>query len=241
MSARDARAEHETYQTLSAAVRLALPPSPRPHVILVTSALHAEGKTTVATRLARLLAQAGHRTLVVSGDLRWPKLDESFDVAGRPGLRDLLGGGSGEWQGARPSDLIVPVKADGASRGAALDVLPAGGRTGDASRLLTATTLESAFDELRGLGYTYILVDSPPLLGVADSQILARLCDHLLLVSRLERLATSTVLDLREVLDRVDVEPLGLVVLGARLVDSPYFSAEDQAPAALPARAVTRT
>jgi capsular exopolysaccharide synthesis family protein len=241
MSARDARAEHETYQTLSAAVRLALPPGQRSHVILVTSALHAEGKTTVTTRLARLLSQAGHRTLVVSGDLRWPKLDDTFDVAGRRGLRDLLAGDPDAGRGSELRDLVVPVGADGANRRAALDVLPAGGRTGDASRLLTADTLESVFDELRGLGYPYVLVDSPPLLGVADTQILARLCDHLLLVSRLERLTMSSVLDLREVLDRVDIEPLGLVVLGARLVDSPYFAAEDHTPAApLPARAAAR-
>ncbi|HWX74481.1 MAG TPA: Wzz/FepE/Etk N-terminal domain-containing protein, partial [Solirubrobacteraceae bacterium] len=76
VDARYARAEYETYQTLSAALRLALPPAGHPHVILITSATHGEGKTTVTMRLGRVLAQAGHKTLVISGDLRWPKLDD---------------------------------------------------------------------------------------------------------------------------------------------------------------------
>ncbi len=82
------RVEHEAYQSLSAAVRLALPPSQN-HVFMLTSSMHAEGKTTVATRLARQLAASGHRTLLISGDLRWPRLDELMGVEGRTGhLRD---------------------------------------------------------------------------------------------------------------------------------------------------------
>src|SRR6476659_4374833 len=65
--------EHESYETLRASIHLALPPVGQ-QVILITSAVHAEGKTTVSARLARLLAEAGHRTLVISGDLRWPEL-----------------------------------------------------------------------------------------------------------------------------------------------------------------------
>src|SRR5207249_10882872 len=61
VDARYARAEYETYQTLAAALRLALPPAPHPHIILVTSATHGEGKTTVTTRLRRVRAQAGQR------------------------------------------------------------------------------------------------------------------------------------------------------------------------------------
>src|SRR5690349_23131944 len=83
------RVEQEAYQTLSASLRLALPPD-REHVILTTSALHAEGKTSVTMRLGRTLAGTGQRTLVVSGDLRWPRLDAMAGVDEQQGLSDLL-------------------------------------------------------------------------------------------------------------------------------------------------------
>lgn len=230
---RDARAEYETYQTLSAAVRLALPPD-ESRVILVTSAVHAEGKTTVTQRLGRLLAQAGHRTLVVSGDLRWPKLDNDCDVTGRPGLRELLSRGEAvEGVSARAlKQSIVPV--DQMDFRGGLDVLPAGSGGGDASSLLTMEALRPLFEGLRDLGYAYVLVDAPPLLGVADTRIIAQCCDELLLVARLDRLTLTNVVDVREMLDRLAINPIGAVVVGARLPDSPYYWAEQPAMPAVP-------
>ncbi len=58
--------EYETYQSLAASVRFALPAGDEPRLVLVTSALHAEGKSTVCARLGAALAQAGQRTLLVS-------------------------------------------------------------------------------------------------------------------------------------------------------------------------------
>jgi capsular polysaccharide biosynthesis protein/Mrp family chromosome partitioning ATPase len=228
VSPRHAHAEYETYQTLSAAIRLALPPRSNPHVVLVTSAAHGEGKTTVTTRLGRMLAQAGHRTLVVSGDLRWPKLDDAFGVGDRPGLRELLA--------LSPSSEFVPFdevknvilptyNGVGPAPRGELDVLPSGRRGEDASELLHTPALESLMDALRSSSYTYVLIDSPPLLGVADAQMLAQFCDELLLIARLDRMKMSEVMDLREMLDRLASSPVGLVVIGARPVGSPYYAA----------------
>ena len=238
VSARYARAEYETYQTLSAAIRLALPPRDIPHVILVTSAGHGEGKTTVTTRLGRMLAQAGHRTLIISGDLRWPKLDEIFNVGNRPGLRELLAQ-------ARTSDsisleeienVLVPTSgSEGSASRGELDILPAGRRGGDASDLLHTPALQSLLAALRHSPYTYVLIDSPPILGVADAQMFAQFADELLLVARLDRLKTSDVIDLREMLDRLEVNPVGVVVIGTRPSDSPYYAdAEAVTPAITP-------
>jgi len=79
--------EYEAYQTLATAMRFALTPADGPHTILVTSALHAEGKSTVTTRLGRALAQAGQPTLLVSADLRWPTLHELTGTDLGPGCR----------------------------------------------------------------------------------------------------------------------------------------------------------
>ena len=231
-NARYAHAEYETYQTLSAAIRLALPPRSEPHIMLVTSATHGEGKTTVAARLGRMLAQAGHRTLIVSGDLRWPKLDEVFGVNGRPGLRELLAlAPTSEFV---PYDevekVILPARqGEGVASRGELDVLPAGRRGDDASELLHTPALQSLVEALRHSTYAYVLIDSPPVLGIADAQMLAQFCDELLLVARLDRLKMSDVIDLREMLDRLDSSPVGLVVIGARPTTSPYYTATSPA------------
>ncbi|MFI4993903.1 MAG: Wzz/FepE/Etk N-terminal domain-containing protein [Solirubrobacterales bacterium] len=230
VSARYARAEYETYQTLSAAIRLALPPGSSPHIMLVTSAAHGEGKTTVTTRISRMLARAGHRTLVISGDLRWPKLDDAFDVVGHPGLRELLS--NTPVSGIVPAELehlIVPTHGEGVAARGELDILPAGGRGGDASELLHTAALQSLIGALRDSSYRYILIDSPPILGVADAQMFAQFCDETLLVARLDRLTMSNVIDLREMLDRLGSKPVGLVVIGTRPAESPYYAADSPA------------
>ncbi len=222
--ARDAAAVYETYQNLSAALRLALPPN-QTHVVLVSSATHEEGKTTVTGRLGRLLAQAGHPTLLVSGDLRWPRLDSSFEVVDQPGLRDLLT--LARESGTLPPDLIAqmitPVLGENSGGRGRLDLLPAGRGGIDASQLLSTASLRTVLDPLRELDYTYVLVDAPPLLGIADAQVLADVCDNLLVVARLDRLTMSTVVDMREMLDRSDIDQVGLVVIGVQAMDSPYY------------------
>jgi Mrp family chromosome partitioning ATPase/capsular polysaccharide biosynthesis protein len=227
VDARYARAEYETYQTLSAALRLALPPGPHPHIVLITSATHGEGKTTVVARLGRVLAQAGNRTLLISGDLRWPKLDDALNVSGRPGVRELLtlNPDGRPVQFDEVEKLILPARGEGARRGE-LEVLPAGRHGGDASELLHTPALPSLIESLRSSGYAYVLIDSPPLLGVADGQMFAQFCDEVLVVARLDRLRVADAVELQEMLDRVDANSVGLVVIGTRLAGSPYYAAD---------------
>jgi capsular exopolysaccharide synthesis family protein len=226
ISARYARVEYEAYQTLSAAVRLSLPPADSPQIMLVTSATHGEGKTTVTTRLGRMLAQAGHRTLIVSGDLRWPKLDDAFDVSGRSGLRELLSlsRNSEDISLDEVRKLIRSTRGEGAASRGELDILPSGRRDGDASELLHTPALQSLIAALRRSDYTYILIDSPPVLGIADAQMFAQFSDEVLLVARLDYLKISDVVDLRDMLDRLNASPVGLVVIGTRPSDSPYYA-----------------
>ena len=82
--------ELEAYQTLRSALELSLPADRRPHVLLVTGALHAEGKTTATARLGTALTQAGHRVLLISADLRVPRLHEMFGLPLDVGLSDIL-------------------------------------------------------------------------------------------------------------------------------------------------------
>jgi Mrp family chromosome partitioning ATPase len=212
------RIEQEAYRTLSASLRLTLKPD-REHILLTTSALHAEGKTSVTMRLGRLLAESGRRTLIVSADLRWPRLDSLLGLEGHSGFSDFLAG-SGE--DIEPSELRARI----VRRERDADVLPAGTLLGDeAAPLLTSERLEPVMLKLCELGYVYILVDAPPLLGLGDTQILASHCDDLLVVSRVRGLHLDTLLDLRATLDRLPIRSLGVVVIGGHAISSPYYAA----------------
>ena len=93
----------------------------------------------------------------------------------------------------------------------------ASGRTPpDPAQLLASDALDGFFDEIKQSEYDYVLLDGPPLLGLVDSQVLAQRVDGVLLVCRPDRLTPETALATRELLDRLDVEPLGLVIVGAR-------------------------
>jgi capsular polysaccharide biosynthesis protein/Mrp family chromosome partitioning ATPase len=217
--------EYETYQSLAASVRFALPPTDEPRLVLVTSALHAEGKSTVCARLGAALAQAGQRTLLVSADLRWPTLHEQVEGPLSPGLTDVL---QQLERYDNPDSIrdqleasIVPVTDQ--SRRGTLHFLPSGNKVSDPARLLTGPALDSLAAALIDLDDSYILVDSAPILGIADSLSLARALHHVLFVGRLDRLTLDTIFDAREMLDRFDTEPLGMVVVGARGEASPYY------------------
>jgi capsular polysaccharide biosynthesis protein len=84
-------AEYEAYQTLHAALKMQLPPTQQ-RIVLVTSALHGEGKTEVTAGLGLALSQAGLGTWLISADMRWPRLHELFDVDQAPGLAEILAG-----------------------------------------------------------------------------------------------------------------------------------------------------
>jgi Mrp family chromosome partitioning ATPase len=79
------------------------------------------------------------------------------------------------------------------------------------------------FELLSRLDYAYVLVDAPPVLGIADTQSLGRNADHLLYVARLDRITLDNLMDARDVLDRIEAHPVGVVVIGARSEASPYY------------------
>jgi succinoglycan biosynthesis transport protein ExoP len=217
-------AEYESYQTLGASIRFSLPAEEGPHVLLITSGLHAEGKSTVTSRLGRALAQAGHPTLMISADLRWPTLHEIMGVSEEPGLTELLVEGGERPRGRALQRMlnaaIVPLEQ---GRRGDLDVLPSGVKPNDPARLLAGDGLEVVLTAIKAMDYRYVLIDAPPLLGIADTRALARVCTSLLYVARLDRITLDTVIDARDVLDRLDINTVGCVPVGTRSEASPYY------------------
>jgi succinoglycan biosynthesis transport protein ExoP len=215
--------EHETYDSLQATMRLLSPMGDEQHVLLITSATHAEGKTTVSANLARSLARAGQRTLVISGDLRSPTLNEHFRLGAHTGLADiLLAVQSDEKQPREALDAAIKT-APGELN---LDVLGAGQTPADPAALLSSPALGRFFGAIRQMDYSYVLIDSPPILGLGDTQFLAKQSDGVLVVARLDRVSPDLANDLSDLLRRLQLNSIGVVVMGARVELSPYYLAD---------------
>lgn len=222
-------AENEAYQALRTAVELALP-ADRQRVLLVTSALHGEGKTTVAARLGTALAQAGHKTMLVSADLRRPELHTRFGLPLGPGFAEVLG----ELQSGRPGEAeeilretLHQVRLPARRRMLApLEILRSGEGSPDPGTLLSVESMRAFLRLCKGLDHRYVLVDAPPLLGLSDTQVMAQTVEELLVVLRLDRITVDRAVDLREALRRVENDTLGMVVIGGRTETSPYYLPE---------------
>ena len=141
-----------------------------------------------------------------------------------PGLTELLLEAGERGTGRNFQKLvkaaIVPVES---GRRGDLDVMPSGTKPNDPARLLAGEGLDAVIESVKGMGYSYILVDAPPLLGIADTRALARLCTSLLFVARLDRITLDTVIDARDVLDRLEIQTIGCVPIGTRSEASPYY------------------
>jgi protein-tyrosine kinase len=104
-----------------------------------------------------------------------------------------------------------------------LHVLASGRTPPDPAQLLASDALDGFFEEIKESEYDYVLLDGPPLLGLVDSQVLAQRVDGVLIVCRPDRHTPETALALRELLDRLEVEPLGVVTVGTRASTHSYL------------------
>jgi polysaccharide biosynthesis transport protein len=216
------RAEAEAYQALQASLSMRLD-SGRQRLVLVTSALDGEGKTEVTANLGRAFANAGEYTLLVSADMRRPRLHEHFGMDLSPGFAEVLAAGRRGPDPEAETAATVASRSPAQGRGpGALHVVASGAIPPNPAQLLSSDAVGAFFDEVQRLDYTNVLVDSPPLLGLVDGQILAQHVEHVLVVCRPDRLTRENVFDLRELLASLGVTPLGLVVVG-EAGTSPYY------------------
>ena len=140
--------------------------------VLITSAVPQEGKTMVAANLACTFARrARQRTLLVEGDLRRPALSQMFGLGKIPGICEWLQCDSG------PSTSIYHLEEPG------LWILPAGSTPGNALELMQSGKLSAVMDQLTAW-FDWIIIDSPPVLPLADTSVWSRLADGILLVTR---------------------------------------------------------
>jgi succinoglycan biosynthesis transport protein ExoP len=143
--------------------------SANPKVVLITSALPAEGKSTAAMLLAASSASSGKKTILLGCDLHQPSTDATFQHKRSPGLSELLRGAA---------ELTDVITQDPATK---TYVIPAGSTVTNAADLLMSQRMRDLITELRG-EFDYIVMDAPPLLPVIDALALATVADKILVI-----------------------------------------------------------
>ena len=170
-------------------------------VVMIASAVASEGKTSLASHLATSLSRSGLRTLLVDADLRCPSIHRLFDLPLAAGLSELLRG-EVDLEGA-VSDSAVPD----------LKVITAGNCDRQTLRILAQGGLSPIFIQLKEQ-FDFVIVDSSPILPVADALLVAQQADAVLfsIFGEVSRMSKVTAASLR--LKSLGVQILGAVVTG---------------------------
>jgi polysaccharide biosynthesis transport protein len=187
----------EAYQTLATTIRY-MASQQQLKILMVTSSMDGEGKTTTSANLAVALAQAGRRVILVSADLRRPRLHRFFDLPNGPGLSELL-------SGTFPfTEIVEDPEIDH------LRVLNAGAVPANPSGLLGSGRTVEALQSLRE-AFDFVVMDTPPVLAVADPSILAPLVDGTLFVMDAGHSSRSAIQHARDQLENAGGRIIGAV------------------------------
>jgi capsular exopolysaccharide synthesis family protein len=168
-------------------------------ILVVTSSVAEEGKTTTAINLAAALVAANRRVLIVEADLRRPTLDDHFKVRGSVGLTDVIVG-RGELEAA-----MQPVGVNG------LMLLPSGKLPPNPSELLGSDAMVQLLERLRDR-FDVVVVNTPPLLPVTDAAVLSAHADGVLVVVRAGRTTRQQLTLAMRTLNAVGARVLGTVL-----------------------------
>lgn len=174
-------------------------------ILMVTSALPQEGKTTTSVNLAIVLAQHGSRVLLIEGDMRRSGISQILHLKSDIGLSTILGQQTG-------ADEAILAVADVPN----LSVLPAGPVALHPSEMLASSRMR---DLIRGLEpqFDHIIIDTPPVLSVTDAALLSALADSTLLVIRAGMTSRAALRRVHDVLSHVDARIMGVVLNAADL------------------------
>jgi succinoglycan biosynthesis transport protein ExoP len=226
----------EAYRTLRTAVQLSSADNP-PRLIQVVSASSREGKTVTGINAAFTLAQSGARVLLVDADLRRPRCHRIVGAVRAPGLVDYLVGHSPLDPCVRQLTLdgrdlhAVPAidSGDGNGHGngrrfvvGRVDLLPSGTPAPNPAELLGSARMKETLRYLRD-SYDYVIIDSPPVLPVADSVIVGTMVDAVILVIKGQATSKEVVRQAYSKLARLNVHVVGSVLNDVDVTSGDYY------------------
>jgi tyrosine-protein kinase len=167
--------------------------------IMVVSSVAGEGKSTTAANLGVVLAQAGKRVVLISADLRRPRIHEFFGLGVERGLSEVLMGERRPWES---------LKSGGTDN---LWVMSSGHIPGQPTELLQSPAMQELITDQREV-VDFIVIDCPPILAVADALVLAPLVDGVIFVADAMSTPRGAVIQARAQLDQVGARMLGAVL-----------------------------
>lgn len=172
-------------------------------VLMVTSALPQEGKTTTSVNLAIVLAQHAKRVLLIEGDMRRSGISQIFHLKSDTGLSTILAG-----------DTTVDDALQAVADVPNLWVLPAGPVALHPSEMLASSRMRELLQTL-GSQFDHIIIDTPPVLSVTDAALLSALADSTLLVIRAGMTSRAALRRTHDVLAHVDARIMGVILNAA--------------------------
>jgi capsular exopolysaccharide synthesis family protein len=175
-----------------------------PKRLLVTSTTRDEGKSTTALALAINFSQMGHHVLLVDGDMRNPSIHKMLGIPNELGLSNLLS------DDARGETLIQPTVVPN------LSVLTAGPSPPNPVDLLMGPKLMAMLDKASAVGISHVIVDGPPILGIADSIVLGNQIQDMLFIVRAGSTRKANIRDALRRLRLSGLAPRGAVLTFAQ-------------------------
>ncbi|NCJ07065.1 polysaccharide biosynthesis tyrosine autokinase [Synechococcales cyanobacterium C] len=202
----------EAYRMLLANLKFVRSDQPL-KVMIMTSAMPGEGKSTTVANLALAMVELGARVLIIDADFRRPSQHHLWERPNRTGLSNVL---------VEPSTFPYALIRNETEN---LDVLTAGVLPPSPVALLDSQAMRSLLENVKAQ-YDYVLIDTPPLAAAADALILGQMVDGVILVARPEVLNRSAAVMAREALQQAHQPVVGMVINGVipeNEADSYYY------------------
>ncbi len=202
----------EAYRSIRTSIIFSAPEDRPLKTILITSASPQEGKTTVTANLGTVFAHSNEKTLIIEADMRKPRLAKSFTIENKVGLSSFLTGASNLDESIQRT--FIPN----------LFIMPSGPKPPNPAELLTSRKPRLLLEELRGK-FDRIIVDSPPVLTVTDTAILANMVDGVIDIVRASFLNIELILRGRQRLYESKARIIGVILnnVNVKKEDSYYY------------------